>query len=51
MKSVYSPEYRRLVHRLREARTEAGLKQDEVAKLFQFSSRGFAGVEVTVNPR
>ena len=32
MKSLYTPEYRRMLLRLRQARTEAGLSQATVAR-------------------
>jgi transcriptional regulator with XRE-family HTH domain len=44
-KTIYSKEHRTLVERLKQARTEAGLGQSEVAKLLGISQSNISKME------
>ncbi len=45
VKAIYSKEHRNVVKRLREARTETGLGQTEVAKILGFSQSYVSKIE------
>ena len=45
VKAIYSNEHRTLVERLKKARTEAGLGQEEVAKILKVSQSYISKIE------
>ena len=45
VKAIYSNEHRTLVERLRKARKEAGLDQEEVAKILKVSQSYISKIE------
>lgn len=44
-KSIFSPEYRRMIERLKRARTAAGLSQEHVAKAMRWGQSAVSKVE------
>lgn len=44
-KTIYSPSYRALIGRLRSARIERGLRQEQVAKMLSVSRQWLSHVE------